>query len=175
MKEIIMPDNSVHKFKEKLETTYDKFYINAFAEQVALIRELERVVGKEKAHKIVGEWSEKRVFNGIKAHLEGEGISISDFEEFKDHQKNMWESPRVKRTHTYSVGNTAPNSVTYIVTECIWAETLKALNAADLGNLMMCQTDFSSAKAYNPKITLTRTKTIMNGDECCDFTYTWVD
>lgn len=170
-----MPDNPVHKFKEKLETTYDKFYINAFAEQVALIRELERVIGKDRAHEIVSEWSEKRVINGIKAHLEGEGISISNFEEFKDYEKQMWESPRVKRTHTYSVTNNTPNSVTYTVTECIWAETMKELNAADLGDLMMCKTDFASAKAYNPKITLTRTKTIMNGDDCCDFTFTWED
>lgn len=170
-----MTEEPVHKFKEKLETTYEKYYINAFAEQIALIRELERVVGKEKAHEIVGEWSEKRVFNGIKAHLEEEGISISNFEEFKDHEKKMWESPQVKRTHTYSITKNTPNSVTYTVTECIWAQTLKALNAADLGNLMMCETDFASAKAYNPKITLTRTKTIMNGDECCNFTYTWED
>ena len=170
-----MNDESVHKFKERLETTYDKFYINAFAEQVALIRELENVLGKNKAHEIVGEWSEKRAVNGIKGYLEGEGISISNFEEFKNHVKQMWESPRVKRTHTCSVTNSTPNSVTYTVTECIWAETMKELKAADLGNLMMCQTDFASAKAYNPKISLTRTKIIMNGDDCCDFTYTWED
>ena len=170
-----MPNEPVHKFKEKLETTYERFYINAFAEQVALIRELECVIGKDKAHDIVSEWSEKRVVNGIKAHLKEEGISISNFDEFKDYEERMWESPRVKRTHTYSITENTSNSVTYIVTECIWAETFKSLEATDLGDLMMCQTDFASAKAYNPKITLTRSKTIMNGDECCDFTYTWDD
>jgi hypothetical protein len=170
-----MSEKLDHKFKEKLETTYERFYINAFAEQIALIRELERVIGKNKAHEIVSEWSEKRVFNGIRAHLEEEGISINSFEEFKDYQKKMWESPRVKRTHTYSITKNTPNSVTYTVTECIWAETMRSLEATDLGNLMMCKTDFASAKAYNPKISLTRSKTIMNGDECCDFTYTWHD
>lgn len=170
-----MTDESVSKFKEKLETTYERFYVNAFVEQVALIRELERVIGKDKAHEIISEWAERRVVNGIRAHLKEEGISISNFEEFKDYEKKMWESPRVKRTHTYSITKNTPNSVTYTVTECIWAETFKSLEAIDLGNLMMCQTDFASAKVYNPKITLTRSKTIMNGDDCCDFTYTWED
>ena len=170
-----MTDESVSKFKEKLETTYERFYVNAFVEQVALIRELERVIGKDKAHEIISEWAERRVVNGIRAHLKEEGISISNFEEFKDYEKKMWESPRVKRTHTYSITKNTPNSVTYTVTECIWAETFKSLEATDLGYLMMCQTDFASAKVYNPKITLTRSKTIMNGDDCCDFTYTWED
>ena len=36
---------------------------------------------------------------------------------------------------------------------------------------MLCYSDFQGAKNLNPNFILTRTKTIMMGDEYCDFCY----
>jgi len=56
------------------------------------------------------------------------------------------------------------------VERCKWAEVLKDLNP-EISYAMLCYADFERAKNYNPNFTLTRTKTIMQGNDFCDFCY----
>jgi len=85
----------------------------------------------------------------------------------------MWVSEHVSKTHTCEMTNNESDSVTYEVTECIWAKMMRELDAPDLGLLTMCDLDFISASVYHPNIKLIREKTLMHGDDCCDFTYVW--
>jgi len=168
-----MPEDKTHKFEEKIYVPKSKYYQNAFAETVNMAREFESVLGTEKAHEIIRNWSEKRACNGIKQWLDSEGTSLETFEDFKKNQHEMWNSPEIRKTHTCKLIEEGPNKVAYEVTECIWANTFRDLDAADIGDMMMCQTDFATAKVYHPKIALAREKTLMDGEDCCDFTYTW--
>lgn len=60
------------------------------------------------------------------------------------------------------------------IRKCLWAETFKRKNAADLGYATVCYADFSSAKAFSPKLTLKRPDpTIMEGGELCHEFYIW--
>lgn len=59
----------------------------------------------------------------------------------------------------------------YDVTRCRYAETYKAMGLADLGALLSCNRDAAFCVGYNPDMTLTRTTTIMEGGERCDFRY----
>ncbi|MCU0861130.1 MAG: L-2-amino-thiazoline-4-carboxylic acid hydrolase [Methanomassiliicoccales archaeon] len=63
----------------------------------------------------------------------------------------------------------------YVMRECMWARTFRELGAADLGYALNCSSDFASARCFNPKLRLTRSKTLMMGDDCCEFVYTWDD
>jgi hypothetical protein len=58
-------------------------------------------------------------------------------------------------------------------TRCLWAETFRRKNAGDIGYANTCHGDFAAAKTYNPKLRLERTKTLMEGDDYCDFKYIW--
>ncbi len=58
------------------------------------------------------------------------------------------------------------------VTECLWAKTFREAGAADIGYATVCHPDFASATAFNPKIRMTRTKTLMQGDEYCNHRWT---
>jgi hypothetical protein len=58
------------------------------------------------------------------------------------------------------------------VTRCLWAETFRAAGAADIGYAAICHGDFAAASAFNPKIRLFRTKTLMQGHDCCN--HRWV-
>ncbi len=168
-----MPEDTIHKFEETIEVPKSRYYQNAFAETVNVIREFERVLGKEKAHEIILSWSEKRALEGMKQWLDSDGVAIETFNAFKKHQNTMWNSPDVQQTHTCKLVEEGANKISYEVTECIWACAFRALDAADIGDLMMCRTDFAAAKIYSPKVTLSREKKIMDGKDCCDFTYTW--
>lgn len=58
----------------------------------------------------------------------------------------------------------------YKVKKCEWAEMLKDFDV-ELYDAMMCYSDFQGAKNLNPNFILTRTKTILIGDDYCDFCY----
>jgi hypothetical protein len=58
----------------------------------------------------------------------------------------------------------------YKVNKCRWAEVMKGLDL-ELSYTLTCFTDFENAKNLNPNFILTRTKTLMMGDDYCDFCY----
>ncbi len=58
----------------------------------------------------------------------------------------------------------------YRYTRCLWAEIFPALDATDIG-LWICQADGPAAAAFNPEIGFERTRTLMEGDDCCDHVY----
>ncbi len=58
------------------------------------------------------------------------------------------------------------------VDRCLWAQTFREADAADIGYAMVCHTDFAAAPAFNAKMRMTRTKTLMQGDDHCN--HRWV-
>lgn len=58
----------------------------------------------------------------------------------------------------------------YRFTRCMWAEIYRELGAADIG-FWICEGDGPAAAAFNPEIRFRRTKTLMEGDDCCDHVY----
>lgn len=61
--------------------------------------------------------------------------------------------------------------ISYRVTKCPKVEMAKKLGAEKLMFLIACETDCFSAKGFNEKIKFSRTKTLMEGYDCCDHTY----
>ncbi|MGE3819010.1 MAG: L-2-amino-thiazoline-4-carboxylic acid hydrolase [Isosphaeraceae bacterium] len=57
------------------------------------------------------------------------------------------------------------------VTRCRYAEMYRALGLADLGASLSCQRDFALIEGFNPDVTLTRTRTLMEGASHCDFRF----
>ncbi|MGD8286339.1 MAG: L-2-amino-thiazoline-4-carboxylic acid hydrolase [Desulfobacterales bacterium] len=57
------------------------------------------------------------------------------------------------------------------VTHCRYAEMYEKFGIKNLGCILSCLRDFYFLEGFNPKITLKRTTTIMEGGDCCDFRY----
>ena len=57
------------------------------------------------------------------------------------------------------------------VTKCFWADAFREIGAADIGKILYCDDEQASAEGFNPSIGLTRTKTLMEGHDCCDHCY----
>lgn len=57
------------------------------------------------------------------------------------------------------------------VLSCKYAELYKEINEMGLGKCLSCNRDFPFNKGFNPQITLERSKTIMEGEDICDFRY----
>jgi len=57
------------------------------------------------------------------------------------------------------------------VTKCKYAEFYTERGEAELGYAVHCALDFGEAEAFSPDIILKRTKTLMQGDGCCNHCY----
>jgi len=71
----------------------------------------------------------------------------------------------------YNVVEQTPDAFALEVTGCRYAEFYKALGAPDLGFLLTCSADFPFADGFGGEVRLTRTRTIMQGADHCDFRY----
>jgi hypothetical protein len=72
---------------------------------------------------------------------------------------------------SYDVIEQTQDAFAFDVKRCAYAEFYKALGEPELGFLMICAADFATAEGFGPDIQLTRTKTIMQGADHCDFRY----
>jgi hypothetical protein len=57
------------------------------------------------------------------------------------------------------------------VTRCRYAELYHALGIPELGALLSCNRDYALIEGFNSGVDLTRTQTIMEGADYCDFRY----
>ncbi len=58
------------------------------------------------------------------------------------------------------------------ISECLWAKTFRDADAGDIGYAGICHGDYAWASGYNPKLRMERTKTLMQGHDCCD--HRWI-
>jgi hypothetical protein len=71
----------------------------------------------------------------------------------------------------YDVIEQSQDAFAINVTRCRYAEFYKELGEPELGFLLVCSADFTTAEGFGPDIKLTRTQTIMQGAGQCDFRY----
>ncbi|NJM30706.1 MAG: L-2-amino-thiazoline-4-carboxylic acid hydrolase [Rhizobiales bacterium] len=57
------------------------------------------------------------------------------------------------------------------VTRCRYAETYRDMGLGSIGHLLSCNRDGTFCQGYDPKISLERKQTIMEGAPCCTFRY----
>jgi predicted hydrocarbon binding protein len=62
-----------------------------------------------------------------------------------------------------------PGRVAINITKCRYTEMYERLGVKELGFLLSCGRDHALFKGFNPEIEFTRTQTIMEGADHCDF------
>jgi hypothetical protein len=80
-------------------------------------------------------------------------------------------NPLFQKALTYEIVEESESALEVKITECLWAKTFREADASDIGYAAICYPDFAMASAYNPNIKLSRTKTLMQGHECCNHKY----
>ena len=74
-----------------------------------------------------------------------------------------------EEAHEFEVIRKSKKALEVKVTKCIHAEVFKKLNAAHIGQKLICSGDEAVTEGFNPKIRFTRPKLLMAGDDCCHF------
>lgn len=130
---------------------------------VSIVRAVEEKYGKEGVEAVRNAWL-KEVF--YKPWQEkGRSVERNDVQTFA----RILESG-CAGTHEWKRTEDEPNKVAYRFTKCFWADVFRKLGAEDVGK-WLCDSDQFNAKGFNPDIKLKRTKTLMEGEDCCDHVF----
>ncbi len=80
-------------------------------------------------------------------------------------------SPLFEHALELEVLKDTPAEFAIKVKQCLWAKTFRDKAAGDLGYALICHPDFAAVTAFNPKLKMVRTKTLMEGADSCDHRY----
>jgi hypothetical protein len=147
---------------EKIEIPVEQLLYTWFVTPVALIKELYLILGKEKTLKLVRDVV-------CKTTAEERNLQLKSFAEFL----KGGGSELVKRTTVSEDRKVKKNETSFKITKCLWSKVFKSMNASEIGEVLVCESDFPRAKTWSPKLELKRTQTIMGGAPYCDFCYVW--
>jgi hypothetical protein len=156
-------EDSDMSFRDVFRFTFQNYYIPC-------IQRLADEIGREKLIEMLKRLTSEAVAKSVKKSMEN--LPDNDFATYvalSKERKNRF----VEHVLTAEVLEETDREVRTNITECLWAETFRKAEAADIGYAAICYPDFASASAFNPKIKLVRTKTLMQGHDCCDFHYIW--
>jgi hypothetical protein len=113
----------------------------------------------------------KRVINkdaiasGKKLAQEYSGNTVSELAKIV---KEVWAKDGAMRIQIIREND---NELFFDVTHCGYAQMYEKMGIKELGFVLSCSRDFPFMEGFNPEIELRRTKTIMEGADCCDFRY----
>jgi fumarate reductase iron-sulfur subunit len=157
---------SVEKRQIKMEITQKKLREIQAPMVSALIFGFAEEIGYEKAMKIAGNViSKDAMVAGKKMAQEYEGNTLVELAEIV---KEVWANDGAIEIKMIKE---AEDELSFDVTYCGYAQMYEKMGIKDMGYTLSCIRDFSFLKGFNPRIQLTRTQTIMEGAEYCDFRF----
>ena len=130
-----------------------------------LIMAVSQRIGRDEALAILQEVNEQEAFR--RGRSQAEEMGRNGIEELVDDvagwgRGGVWEMDVLEQT---------PTTYFFNVTRCPYYEKYKELGLEQFGVEFSCCRDEPFARGFNPQLRLERTKTIMEGDDHCDFRY----
>ncbi|BAI75058.1 hypothetical protein AZL_b03950 (plasmid) [Azospirillum sp. B510] len=123
-------------------------------------------LGEAAAQEILGAAITKAALAAARsfAATEPEGTSLGSFVDLQA----LWTKDDALRLEVTRQDDT---HFDYNVTRCRYAEMYKEMGLGAIGHLLSCNRDAAFCTGYDPRITMERTQTIMQGAGHCDFRY----
>jgi len=157
-----------HKFLGDSGLSFAEVFNTAYANDLSLWRGIEKDMGSEKFVAML-----KRVIDEVAGRESAESAKKLGKNDLAAFSRDLKQPSRFwQNVLTFQIVEDTPRAFEVKVTECLWAKTYREANAADLGYLLSCYGDYASAKGFNPKMRMIRTKTLMQGNEYCN--HRWV-
>jgi hypothetical protein len=155
-------DETLHKFLGPSELTHQELFQFAFSRNyIPIMKVLEEKIGLDSLQEAAWEAAVRRV------EAQAARLPKRNLPTLAAHYKN----PRVQNWFTMQVVEETDNVFEMKITECLWAKTFREADAAAIGFRCICNADFAIAEAFNPKIELSRDKTLMQGHSHCNHRY----
>lgn len=161
-----------HKFQDDSKMTMErvfKFTYNEIIMKVKLLADIMgKDIGRDKFIKYLEEAGKKS--GEIDAVAYAKKLGTNSFAAFTTEFRG--DDYMVNHILTFKIIADTDKAFETRIIECLWAKTFRENDAADIGHAMFCNRDFTTASAFNPKIRLIRSKTLMQGFDHCN--HRWV-
>lgn len=133
-----------------------------------IYEEMVSEVGEETARRILGAAIRRNAIEQGRALAEAseEPAGIAGFARLQD----RWKANDALRVEVLRQDD---ERLDFDVTRCRYAEMYREMGLGGIGHLLSCNRDGALCEGYDPRLELTRTRTIMGGALRCDFRYRW--
>jgi hypothetical protein len=156
-----------HKFLADSGLTLAQVFGITYLWPMDIFRGLEREIGRDKFHEML----KNTIDAGVKQEMAmmAKKLGSNDMASFT---KSFRDPDSIySRALTFDVIEDSPKAFEVKVSECLWAKTFRDAKAEDLGYILSCYGDYASAEGFNAKMRMIRTKTLMQGHDCCNHRY----
>ena len=165
------PQEEAHKFDTEMDRkiTYKRWIEQRHNKYIAILKHLEQDIGKEKLLEMLKQASyEENIKLGkrLSRRIRSMRVFAGPFRD---------ENSGVGRTIVREIVEDTDKAFEMRITECLAEIVFKEADALDLGYACVCHADFGLPVGLNPKLKLIRTKTLMQGHDCCNHRYEWED
>jgi hypothetical protein len=164
------PTAKKHKFLEDAGMSFQDVFEFAYKDFAGLMKYFAREVGKNNLIEMIKRLMDEDARQS--AQKEAGHIQKRDFASFKAEYKKkpdrFWD-----HILTSAIVAETDTAIEARITECLYAKVFRDADAADIGYAYCCYGDYAWAQAYSPKLRLIRSKTLMNGDDCCNPRRVW--
>jgi hypothetical protein len=158
---------STHKFLNEMEQkkTYKQWLQQRHLKYIGILKHLEKEIGKSSLHELL-----KKASYAENVKL-GQRLSgrIPDMKTFAGPFRN--ENSGVGRTIVREIIEDTDQVFEMKITECLTEIIFRETGAQDLGYACVCHADFGLPEGMNLNFKLVRSKTLMQGHDCCNHRY----
>ncbi|MEC8371318.1 MAG: L-2-amino-thiazoline-4-carboxylic acid hydrolase [Pseudomonadota bacterium] len=125
---------------------------------IPIVRELEKEIGKERAHALVG----RAIAGAYVDYRKLRGFEANSHPRVKQEGEDVFPAER-------EVIDDAGESYGYNITGSLFAEYFRSIGEPEIGALMTCGVDFTAEDLIRPNWEFERTQARMQGASHCDF------
>jgi hypothetical protein len=155
-----------HSWTEKADMTWEDVFRFAFQRNfIPIMKALAAQIGNEKLISMLQATTSEIARKG----MTGKSIPKRDFASFVAGMRSV--PPLYQHALVFEMVEDTAQAFEFRVSQCLWAKAFREENAADIGYACVCSPDFAVASGFNPKLKLIRTKTLMQGHDCCNHRY----
>ncbi len=153
-----------HKFLEDSGFTYKDVFEFAYRDWlIPIMQSLANEIGKDEFIEML-----KRTSSEIGAKSGRDMAKSMQKNDLTAYASNLKANELNKHVLTYEIVEETDKAVQLKITECLWAKTFREAKASDIGYAVQCHRDYAWTPAFNPKMRFIRTKTLMQGHDCCN-------
>jgi hypothetical protein len=157
---------AAHDWTEKADMTWENIFHFSFTRSfIPAMQGLAGQIGEDKLIALLKEGMSEMARKGMARRPPAQ----RDFATWTSGLKTP--PPLMQHALVYQIVEDTPQAFEFRISKCLWAKTFRENSAEAIGYAAICHPDFAVASAFNPKIKLIRTKTLMQGNDCCNHRY----
>jgi hypothetical protein len=157
---------SAARWSEKADVTWEGVFRFAFQRNfIPLMKGMGERIGNEKLIAMLRETTSEIARKG----MEQRPVPNREFAVWVAGMKAP--DPMFQHALVYEIVEDTPRAFEFRISQCLWARMFREADAAEIGYAAVCHPDFAVASAFNPKLKLVRTKTLMQGHDYCNHRY----